>query len=353
MDKNADYGECLICSRKLKFGKDSFHRPVKEYSCPLCGTYSLGARAEDCLTSKKHCKQYQNILFYHLRVVLKNHNNHNTEKAPIIVMDDNESQGNIINLNNLSNNINDDTFSNRLDKIIELLATEIREIGDEFSGIFLSQCVLDYKSIKNFFLVDKDIENDIKKQIENIVNTLIKLDYIIPKKENTNGFPFTFAPKGWERVDAIQRDNRKKQTVFIAMPFSPSNENIKDNVIHKERIAVIRRCVNEAIRKSGYIPITIDAKEHNNNIVEEIYYEIKNAAFVISDLSAHRGGVYYEAGYAKGLGKEVIFSCHESYFKDIHFDVKQINTISWNEADEEKFINDLVRRIEVTVGFFN
>jgi len=73
-----------------------------------------------------------------------------------------------------------------------------------------------------------------------------------------------------------------------------------------------------------------------------------------------RGGVYLEAGYAKGLGKQVIFTCHDNQVSRdrVHFDVKQVNTIFWKvdsagamkAFDNYDFVEYLTQRIIYTVG---
>ena len=58
-----------------------------------------------------------------------------------------------------------------------------------------------------------------------------------------------------------------------------------------------------------------------------------------------RGGVYYEAGFAKGIGLEVIHLCKDDIESKarLHFDVEQENTIFWKDKDIEE-IN--VRKME-------
>lgn len=125
--------------------------------------------------------------------------------------------------------------------------------------------------------------------------------------------------------------NNKK--VFVAMWF---NDTMK----------LAREKIEEAIVSCGYEPMLIDIKEHNNQIVPEIFKEIEDSEFVIADLTGHRGGVYYEAGYATAKGKQVILSCKEG--EKTHFDVAQINTIYWR--DEEDLYQRLVKRIKATIG---
>lgn len=124
-----------------------------------------------------------------------------------------------------------------------------------------------------------------------------------------------------------------KKKAFIAMWFDDSMKKARENI-------------NEAIKSCGYEPMLIDMKEHNNQIVPEIFKEIEDSEFVIADLTGHRGGVYYEAGYAMAKGKTVILSCRNG--EDTHFDVAQINTIYWQ--NEEDLFERLMRRIKATVG---
>ncbi|MCM1263238.1 MAG: hypothetical protein NC313_11015 [Butyrivibrio sp.] len=131
-------------------------------------------------------------------------------------------------------------------------------------------------------------------------------------------------------IDIIGREQKKK--VFIAMSF--------DNSMEKAR-----KAISDAIKSCGYDPMLIDNKEHNNQIVPEIYKEISDSKFVIADLTGQRGGVYYEAGYAVAKDKNLILSCKEG--ENPHFDVAQINTIFWK--DEQDLKERLIKRIEATI----
>ncbi|WP_052059881.1 hypothetical protein [Lysinibacillus fusiformis] len=113
------------------------------------------------------------------------------------------------------------------------------------------------------------------------------------------------------------------KTVFIAMSFN-------------EELLGLRGALCSVLESNGFKPIIIDSKEHNNQIVPEIFFEINKAEFVIVDLTDHRTGVYYEAGYAKGVGKEVIFTCKKDDFANRHFDVAQTNTIVWENENQLK-----------------
>lgn len=44
--------------------------------------------------------------------------------------------------------------------------------------------------------------------------------------------------------------------------------------------------------------------------------------------------MYYEAGFAHGLGLPVTFACREDHFNEIHFDVDHYNFIKWKDGEE-------------------
>ncbi len=141
-------------------------------------------------------------------------------------------------------------------------------------------------------------------------------------------------PKGWLALDG--QVNRSSSVGFIAMWF---NEHV--SALHEHSIS-------PAIVAAGYEPLRIDSKEHNNKIDDEIVASIRAAKFVVADYTGGRGGVYYEAGFAHGLGIPVIFMAEEG--TEIHFDVRQFNTIFWKADDLASARDRLKNRILATLG---
>ena len=102
------------------------------------------------------------------------------------------------------------------------------------------------------------------------------------------------------------------------------------------------------ILNAGYDPVRVDRVEHTNRIDDEIIARIRTAAFVVADFTGHRGGVYFEAGFALGLGHQVIWTCRKDDMQDLHFDIRQYNTIDWDNPKD--LATRLQHRIEATVG---
>src|SRR5262249_3741223 len=105
--------------------------------------------------------------------------------------------------------------------------------------------------------------------------------------------------------------------------------------------------LQKAIENAGYDAVVVDRVEHINKIDDEIVAQIRKARFLVADLTGHRGGVYFEAGFALGLGLPVFWTCRKDDFT-LHFDVRQYNTIDWSTPDE--LASRLQFRIESVIG---
>jgi nucleoside 2-deoxyribosyltransferase len=98
--------------------------------------------------------------------------------------------------------------------------------------------------------------------------------------------------------------------------------------------------------------LALDKKEHNNKIDDEIIAEILRSKFLVADFTCEkekvRGGVYFEAGFAMGLGIPVIWTVAKESLDDVHFDTRQYNHIVWDKP--ETLRNLLKARIGAVIG---
>lgn len=135
----------------------------------------------------------------------------------------------------------------------------------------------------------------------------------------------------------------ESRNCFVAMWFGP------------EMISAYDDGIAPAIEANGYNPVRIDRADYNNKIDDEILSQIRRARFVVADFSCGadgaRGGVYFEAGFALALDRQVIFSVRRSDLERLHFDTRQFNHIMWEApADLEM---QLRNRIGATIGPFS
>ena len=149
--------------------------------------------------------------------------------------------------------------------------------------------------------------------------------------------------KGYARYEELQRKSVDSSQAFVAMWFE---EEMKE---------VYNKAIAPAIEEAGYKPVRIDHVPHNRKIDDEIIAQIRQSRFVVADFTAEkpkepRGGVYYEAGFAYGFGREVIFTCRRNFVDELHFDTRQYNHILWDNDNLLDFREQLRNRIEATIG---
>lgn len=172
-------------------------------------------------------------------------------------------------------------------------------------------------------------------EVRFMLNTLLRdeLGYL-SRASSPDSDSLMVSPKGLLSLESSP--NTESFVGFCAMWFSDEVRPLFDEVIQP------------AIREAGYEPLRIDSKEHNNKIDDEIVASIRSARFVVADYTGERGGVYYEAGFAHGLGLPVIFMAREK--TAIHFDTRQYNTIFWKPDELSDARDKLKNRILATLG---
>lgn len=91
-----------------------------------------------------------------------------------------------------------------------------------------------------------------------------------------------------------------------------------------------------AIEGCYFRPVRIDKEDFLGKICDEIIAEIRQSRFLVADFTGQRGGVYYEAGFAHGLGIPVIFVVRKNEVGKLHFDTRQFNHIVYETPEELK-----------------
>ena len=134
--------------------------------------------------------------------------------------------------------------------------------------------------------------------------------------------------------------NTDSSQAFVAMWFDDSVESAYD-----EGIA-------PAIWDCGFKPKRIDRDPTIDKIDDAIISELRESRFLVADFThgnkGARGGVYYEAGFAHGLGIPVIFTCRKDMINEIHFDTRQYAHIQWDDTAELR--SSLRARILARIG---
>jgi len=143
-------------------------------------------------------------------------------------------------------------------------------------------------------------------------------------------------PGGYIKLDELKGRGSASPNGFVAMSFQAY---LKDVYADGFQVGIL---------EAGYEPVRMDRIEHINRIDDEIINQINSAKFVIADFTGHRGGVYFEAGYALGIGLPVFWTCKKSEMADLHFDIRQFNCIDWDTPEE--LAKRLKIRLEAVLG---
>lgn len=139
--------------------------------------------------------------------------------------------------------------------------------------------------------------------------------------------------RGWERVEELRRSFVQSNKVFVAMWFDNIMTPIWEDGFKAELLAL------------GYDPIRIDFQEHIDRTDDRILTEIRTSGFLVADFTGARSGVYFEAGFAMGLGKPVVWTCRRDWVDKLHFDTRQFNHILWDKDNITEFREKFRNRI--------
>jgi len=143
-------------------------------------------------------------------------------------------------------------------------------------------------------------------------------------------FSITF--KGLNYLLELTEKGNLSKKCFVAMSF---DSTMKDT----------REAIKLAILENDFEPIIIDEQlvESSQTINDAIISAIKGCKFCIADFSQQKDGVYFESGFAVGLGKPVIYSCSEEWFTKSHFDTNHFPHIIYTSN------SDLTKKLDMKI----
>ena len=107
----------------------------------------------------------------------------------------------------------------------------------------------------------------------------------------------------------------------------------------------VQKVVKPAVKDgTGYDLVDMREVAQSGVIDNIMRVRIRDSAFVIADLTHDNRGAYWEAGYAEGLGKPVIYICEKTKFEDAstHFDTNHCTTVPWSRSDSDGFRQKLI-----------
>jgi hypothetical protein len=228
-----------------------------------------------------------------------------------------------ISLSNLFNNSPiPKSVSDKLDNLLYIISQQPSFIGQP---IFLS----------NFYNDDNFYKLYFKTQVEFFffLKTLEEKGFIsLHSSDNICKISYD----GLIKLAELETNGAHSKKCFIAMSFDESTKTI-------------REAIRNALLQTGFEPYIIDEKDIDSDktINDEIIAGLRKSKFVVADFTMHKNGVYFEAGFAVGQGKQVIYTCKAEDFAKAHFDIKPLQHIIYK--DEFELQSRLVAKIEAWI----
>ena len=129
-----------------------------------------------------------------------------------------------------------------------------------------------------------------------LANLLKESGLVDVKSQNTANNIVALTAKGWGISHG--KDNRGSEQAFVAVWF---HDSMNDSIA----------AIESAITKSGFKPVCIRNEFFSERIMDKALGEMRKSRFVVVDLTGARGSVFFEAGFAFGLGTEAIYVFRE------------------------------------------
>lgn len=304
---------CIFCKKNSEVTKiDSI--PFLKCECNICGTYTITQEAFSDLPSE--IEHSMNIKPHIISGIIRERFENGLSEAFI-------SRSNFKSI--LSTVNVPKTLREKLNKIIQYAYRNMNRIMDNIElpvspAIGYAKDVTEYAQMLH----------------------LLKEEGIFTSSRT---YHVAFTIKGIEKAEQLLIKPNNSNQCFVAMWFDDEMNKIYNDFLLPAIEA--KKLTGETIQnEKNYKAIRIDFVEFNDEILDTIIAEIRKSRFIVADFTGNRGGVYFESGFAYGLGLDVIYTCKRDYFEKegVHFDVNHKNFILWEDGP------DLYRKLRARIS---
>lgn len=304
--------ECPVCNSKLK--NSDLRGDRNFYECPRCGPYSLSFEAKQdlpwYLEQSKNSRARLSHALYHMT---------KREQWALVTTE---------LLKNILNNTVLPRPHEQLENLILWLGEAQPNMGatiEAEENAIAAVGVVDISSLG--FLASQAIEAGL---LKGEAAEFMGGSWIL------HSLQLTLA--GWKIFEDLQRGKSTSRIAFMAMQFG----DVELDCVYKSYFKT-------GVATTGFDLKRVDEGQPAGLIDDRLRVEIRQCRFLIADLTHQNRGAYWEAGFAEGLGKPVIYTCRKDVFEDkakgTHFDTNHHLTVVW-ESDK---LDDAVERLKATI----
>ncbi|MCK5098955.1 MAG: hypothetical protein KAR45_12685 [Desulfobacteraceae bacterium] len=318
MTKNQEHGQCPLCKKNL--GKDIVEVDnTTSFVCISCGNVVVHSSfIPECYGSVLH--------------ILSGWTRERTERneKPIPILSDDAPPNTegiavqaILKLPSIPS-----TIGHQIIKLLSAIQRKSKYFGEEINLSSARDYTLAY--LEHFTET-----NLYRPPFHKLMQQVIELGWVKSAMSQSSLYELTV--KGIGEIEKASQVTPESVDCFIAMKFG-------DDLLDK----AFKQAISPAINDTGHRPVQMAYLEHNNTIMDEMIACIKKSRFMVADLTYQNQNVYFEAGFAQGMGIPVIYTCHEDSVDNIMFDTQHSNQIRWIKFDELRI--KLRNRILATIG---
>lgn len=321
---SANSTQCPFCGGSAKHAKNQYYASYHEFDCETCLRYNISQSALEYVKEKKRNGSYS------LVNCISENIKHNTNEKPNISWH--------LRSQNLHLEKYPEVFVKNVESVLSAPISHVEKPSALLN--LVARKLRDKHPFTEALLNQKDLLSVKIADIDEAINWLetLKSQGLINSfggiGTSNLGIPIYMSPAGWAEIQSSNTLG-KSNKVFIAMAFNWGTEL---NEIKSKYLSAIQ----DACTSLGY-EADIVSQHHTGHIVDKIVAEIRDSKFIIADFTFNNRGAYFEAGYARALGKHVIHTVMEGHTdgddsegKRLHFDIQQINYIKWSDTEELK-----------------
>lgn len=340
--------KCIFCNRNVIFdGGPDFTPSKTQYMCRCCGFVNLEEEARDDFIGHNFGKEDRNAI----SITIRNEWERRGRKRANV-------QLTLPDLEKIINQFRPLSPLEKLDNALIQFNKDAPFIGSTVE-------INDERDYPLFYCSEPDEYKAICRLLfnEGITNT---------SDPECPHYNVSITTKGYQRLREIQNPTKDSRKCFVAMWFSKEMQSVYEDAI-KPAIEFVEKGEDSPRFES----VKIDNVEHVNDINDEIIGQIRRSRFMVCDLTGYRGGVYFEAGFAYGLGLDIIYTCRKDWTKEeilkdkdgqdvkklydsnrkvthikkegVHFDLAHRNRIEWTEDKLDDFKLKLENRIKAVI----
>lgn len=299
----------MLCDQESRSYEKISGTELYHLECDTCGRYSAGS-FED-LGLKGMSPEDRAMLSAYTRELYE----HGEDEAELQNLDGQQTE-------RILERYRKKSLNDKLNNLIQYIAKKTTYFGEQIELDYRKDCPITYSKnvheFANIFILTKNLEFIDCNVVDGTTEQYIKLT----------------AP-GWAMFEEIKESGVLSKKCFVAMSCID------------ELVTIYENGIKISVEEAGYQPIFIEREEHNEKICDLIIANIRECKFLIADITGQRQNVYYEAGFAQGLNREVIWTCRHDDIGNAHFNTRQFNHIVWENVEDLK--KKLFNRIKATI----